>query len=308
MYDLIVFMENKYTNLTNFKWNKYSQFGEDGIIKKCLDVLPNKNNWCVEFGAWDGKHLSNTRNLIESYAYKAVLIEGNKKRARELIDFYCNKEDVIAINAYVGWKESDNLDSLLRDTPIKKDYDFLSIDIDGNDYYVWKSAVKYKPKLVCIEYNGTIPPQVEFVQPPSPKLSQGVSLKSLVKLAKSKGYELVATTESNAFFVDKKYYSLFNLQDNSPEVLQYKEKLTYIFSGQDGTVFLRGFLRIPCHEISMHESSFQCVPRLLRRSPADFNIIQKGFYALWLLLREPESFIKTVRRYYPNFFRSFHNK
>lgn len=59
--------------------NVYSQNGEDGIISDILSRLPNSdlNRWCVEFGAWDGKHMSNTFNLVERDDYSAIYIEGN---------------------------------------------------------------------------------------------------------------------------------------------------------------------------------------------------------------------------------------
>ena len=71
-------MKNK---LKQYAENKHSQFGEDGIIQKVFEVLPDqKEKWCVEFGAWDGKFLSNTHELIANHNWKGVLIEGNKKK------------------------------------------------------------------------------------------------------------------------------------------------------------------------------------------------------------------------------------
>ncbi len=57
--------------LLEFKDNNYSQTGEDGVIKKILEILPENDNWCVEFGAWDGIFLSNVKNLIEHASYSA---------------------------------------------------------------------------------------------------------------------------------------------------------------------------------------------------------------------------------------------
>jgi hypothetical protein len=61
-----------------------SETGEDGILRKALELLPEKNQWCIEFGAWDGKHLSNTYNLIATRGYRGVLIEPRRARFREL--------------------------------------------------------------------------------------------------------------------------------------------------------------------------------------------------------------------------------
>jgi hypothetical protein len=68
-------MNKSPTWLLDFKSDTYSQTGEDGIIKKILEIIPQNDKWCVDFGAWDGLYLSNTRNLIETKGYSAILIE-----------------------------------------------------------------------------------------------------------------------------------------------------------------------------------------------------------------------------------------
>ena len=70
--------------LSDFAGNVYSQEGEDGVIEKALGLLPSRTRWCVEFGAWDGKYLSNTFRLVEQEGYKVVLIEGDTKKYRAL--------------------------------------------------------------------------------------------------------------------------------------------------------------------------------------------------------------------------------
>ena len=72
--------------LNGFAQNVNSQTGEDGIIEKVLDVIGTGNQWCVEFGAWDGKYLSNTYNLITNKAHSAVLIEGDSNRFSDLVE------------------------------------------------------------------------------------------------------------------------------------------------------------------------------------------------------------------------------
>jgi hypothetical protein len=210
-------MNRASTWLLEFKRNVHSQTGEDGIIQEILEVLPCNNNWCVEFGAWDGLFLTNTRHLIESKGFSAVLIEADKKRFHELQRNY-SQNNVTTINRFVGFEEGDNLDQILSDTPIPYDFDILSIDIDGNDYHVWKCVSKYRPKVVVIEFNPTIPTHIRFVQPADPSINQGASLLSLVELGKEKGYELVSVLPFNAFFVREEYYSLFQLESNAPDL------------------------------------------------------------------------------------------
>jgi protein arginine N-methyltransferase 1 len=266
----------KSTWLLDFKSNVYSQSGEDGIIEKIFEILPENDKWCVEFGAWDGIYSSNTRNLIENKGYAAVLIEASKAKFNELQKNSYQWEQVITINQVVGFSESDNLDRLLSLTSISKDFDFLSIDIDGNDYHVWNAVSEYKPKLVCIEFNPTIPTEVSFVQPAEPSISQGCSLLDLVELGKTKGYELGSVLPWNAFFVRAEYYALFQIADNSPEVLRTNLKyVTYIFSGYDGRLFLRGYGKLPWHNIDLSESKIQHLPECLCKYPGNYGITEK---------------------------------
>ena len=88
----------------SFARNDYSQNGEDGIIEALLDQLPERNRWCVEFGAWDGEHLSNCANLIRNHDYSAVLIEASPERFRDLQATWQQHSRVTRLNAFVGFR------------------------------------------------------------------------------------------------------------------------------------------------------------------------------------------------------------
>lgn len=276
-------MEKSPTWLLDYKYNVYSQTGEDGIIEKILEMLPHNDKWCVEFGAWDGMHLSNTRNLIEKKNYSAIFIEGDPGKFRELEKNYSHTEKIITINKWVGFNDRDNLDTILKSTPTPQKFDFLSIDIDGNDYHAWKVVSEYQPKVVCIEFNHTIPTEVRFVQPADFSVSQGSSLLSLVELGKEKGYELVSVLPFNAFFVRSEYYSLFQIEDNRPEILRtYLLNITYIFAGYDGTIFLRGYRKLIGHTIDLKEYKIQHLPKFLRKSPEKYGKIERFMFKFFL--------------------------
>ena len=115
-------------------------------LGRSLAQLPNRNNWVVEFGAWDGLHLSNSRHFITSQGFSAVLIEGSSERFAALQSLYADRPDVHTLNVFVRTSHEDTLDQLLETTPIPRDFDYLSIDIDGNDYHVWKSLEKFTPR------------------------------------------------------------------------------------------------------------------------------------------------------------------
>ncbi len=253
-----------------------SQGGEDGILEKVLEVIGDTDRWCVEFGSWDGEHLSNTYNLINNKNYSAVLIEGSPSRYKDLVKNFRGNSNVRTVNRFVGFEPSDCLCNILKETEIPRNFDLLSIDIDGNDYHVWDAAREYQPKVVIIEFNGTIPKCVEFVQPRDMAVTQGTSLLSMIKLAKSKGYELVTVETSNAIFVDKQYFDLFNIDDNSIET-QWTDQsaITHIFIGYDGSIFLRGFCRLPWQGIALRESMVQVLPRWARKTFKRRNFLMR---------------------------------
>ncbi len=268
---------------------------EDAVIKKLLEFLPEKNEWCVEFGAWDGIYLSNTRNLIESQGYSAVLIEASKDKFKDLQKNYSGNPKVITLNKFVGFEKNDNLDQILKTTPIPLDFDFLTIDIDGNDYHVWKATRKYQPKVICIEFNPTIPTEVKFTQRADNSVTQGSSLLSLVELGKEKGYELVSVLDVNAFFVKKEYFPLFKIEDNRPEVLRTNlDFVTYLFSGYDGKIFLRGLKKLPWHGLELNEGKIQSLPKLLCKYPCNYNLAEKLLAASFLLLVSPRLFFSKM--------------
>ncbi len=266
-----------------FVFNKYSQYGEDGIIARILEVIGANDKWCVEFGAWDGKYLSNVCNLIETQDYSAVMIEADSNKYKDLVNNYKNNPKVIPICRKVGVTENDKLDSILRETAIPKDFDLLSIDIDGNDYHIFDSVKVYRPKIVMVEFNPTIHTDGEFVQPCDFAKNAGCSLLSLYVLAKSKSYELVATTMTNGIFVDSKYYPSFGIDDNSPRKLRADDSaVTYLFSDQNGRILLSGFKKLPWHEYLIDENRLQIIPKILQKPGVDYGFFDKAMTKILL--------------------------
>lgn len=261
----------------------FSQTGEDGIIARILSLLPETDRWCVEFGAWDGVHLSNVRKLIVEAQYNAVMIEGNPEKLQALRMNYDGNARVHAVNAFVGFDRNNNLDTILSAYDIPKNFDFLSIDIDGNDYYVWEAVEQYRPKVVCVEFNPTIPSEVVFVQPAVPGVNQGCSVAALEQLAQQMRYKLVCVLPWNAFFVDEKYFDRFEIADNSVHALRKDlSAITWLFSGYDGSVHLAGMKKLPWHDCAIDERRMQVLPRLLQTFPGDWTRFQKRFFR-WLL-------------------------
>lgn len=260
-----------------------SQSGEDGIINKIFEIIPNTNKWCCEFGAWDGKKYSNTFQLLSKKGWSGVLIEADSQKFKSLGETFPDNKKITFINKYVSFSGNDTLDKILETTKIPQNFDLLSIDIDGNDYHVWNSVNKYTPKVVVIEFNPSIPNHVEFVQKADFSINHGNSALSLVKLAKSKGYELVAVTDLNLFFVKSHLFDLFKIQDNTLQNLRPKTPfVTDFFQLYDGTIVLSGCKKMLWHMLPIKETKLQIVPWYLRVFP---GIMDPFRFALLRILR-----------------------
>jgi hypothetical protein len=270
--------------------NVTSENGEDGIISKALELLPQRNGWCIEFGAWDGRKASNTYNLITASAYRGVLIEADPVRFRDLQKTHDPQKNIM-INATVGFDARDSLDVLLSDRQVPSDVDVLSIDIDGNDYHVWAAINSLRPKLVVIEFNPTIANAVRFIQERRTGITQGASAAALIELAKSKSYELISVAGWNLIFADARYYALFHIPDNSLAVMCDETWVSQIFEGIDGTVFLSnngklGGMRSVWHpDLVLPEQQVQILPRGLRKHPGLYNRTELFLYRWWIRLR-----------------------
>jgi hypothetical protein len=273
-------------NLLQHRRNVYSQNGEDGIVEAILDNFRTLNHWCVEFGAWDGVYLSNTRNLIQNKGYRAVLMEPNSAHFCKLKDNIKDYPGVVALNSFVGFSGDHNLDHLLSETDCPRDFDFLSIDVDGNDIHIWRAVSRFRPKLVCIEYNPNIPTEVIFEQPADQKIRWGCSLAALEKLAREKNYELVCANEYNAFFVVSEYFPQFSLTDNSARALRPNDApRNMVFFGFDGTLLLSGNVVTPWHELEVSQEEIQPIPVFLRKYPPDYNFLQRAGFKSFRLFR-----------------------
>ena len=262
------------TFYNKYKKNIYSQNGEDGIIeeifKRLNDVSDKK---CCEFGAWDGKVASNTCNLITNHNYEAILIEADKRRFEELNINFPDKK-IIKINKFVNFFGENSLDNILEANSFNKDFDFLSIDIDGCDYWILESLSKFTPKIICIEFNPSISNKVEFIQEKNLKINQGSSAKSIINLALKKDYFPIASTSGNLFFINNKFKKkITNLDKFDIDELLPNSNDNYILCGYAGTVFTSKPLDLGWHGIRIFK--IKILPKILNIYPGNYNIFQK---------------------------------
>jgi len=205
-----LFNNPKYTDskrLNKHEYQVFSQNGEDGIIAEIFNRIGITNKYFIEFGVENGLECNSTNLLYKGWS--GFWIDGNTdsckqigERFKDLID----SEQLKIKNAFI---DADNIQSLFDDAGAPAEPDLLSIDIDYNDYYIWKAITRYKPRVVVIEYNSIFRPDTEFVVKYNAKRTWdntshfGASLAALEKLGAEKGYRLVGCvfTGSNAFFV-----------------------------------------------------------------------------------------------------------
>jgi len=230
------------TKLTDFCFNEFSQFGEDGIIEKIFEIIGTTSKIAIEFGAYDGIYCSNVARLWKKKGWKAILIEGDKKRFKKLIENTKNY-DCLALCQYIGIEPNNNIEAILRKIEINDEIDLLSIDIDGNDYYVFQSLQELKPRVVILEYNPTIPATLDAHQPYDPESKGsgfGASVAALNRIAQSKGYSLIAITICNCIFIRNDLSKPFNQFETSLRKIQFEGFLKYITTDFSGKYMILG--------------------------------------------------------------------
>ncbi len=185
----------------------YSQNFEDGIIAEIFDRIGCTNQYFVEFGIQDGREC-NTRRLLES-GWSGMWIEADPEyvqMARRQFSGELQTKRLVLLSSFVT---AENIEELFRTAQVPPEPDLLSIDIDGNDYWIWEAISTFRPRVLMIEYNGIW--RNEFaVQAYDPKFAwdgfssnYGASLDALEALGDDKGYALVGCDVGgvNAFFV-----------------------------------------------------------------------------------------------------------
>lgn len=142
-------MEKFVKSLKEHKKSIYSQNGEDGILLEIFNKIGTTNKYFVEFGAWDGVYLSNTANLRINHGWKGILLEGDVQK-------------ISTPEITHGFITPENINDIFEKNMVPKEFDLLSIDIDGDDYWCWK-ACNYSPRVVVIEFQSSLDPTIPMV-------------------------------------------------------------------------------------------------------------------------------------------------
>jgi hypothetical protein len=250
--------------------NVHSQYGEDGIIEELMKRAGLSHGYFIEFGAWDGRHLSNCALLAER-DWPGCFIEGDAQRHTDLLANYADRPNISAVHALVGTSGENALGAILHrvgapDTPA-----VLSIDIDGNDYHVWAALEGFRPSLCVVEFNPTIPSNVIYVQEEAQDVHRGCSLTALWRLAHSKGYALVAATDLNGFFMPMSLCADKRIPTYHPQEIKDRRYEAYLFHGYDGTMLVGGRRELLWHGVPYAPLDLQLLPQSLRSFQVNCN-------------------------------------
>ncbi|SOC16733.1 hypothetical protein [Thalassospira xiamenensis] len=209
----------KITSLRDLEFSVYSQWGEDGIIDWIVNQIPDIPKSFVEFGV-ENYLESNTRYLLKVHNWSGLVIDGSIENIKFINnDSIYWRHDLTAINSFIT---KGNINDLISSKFSKKEIGLLSIDLDGNDYWIWDQIDAVNPTIIICEYNAvfgdtnriTVPYKDDFTRKNShfSNLYFGTSLPALIHLAEEKGYTFLGTNSSgcNAFFVinDAAHYVL----------------------------------------------------------------------------------------------------
>jgi hypothetical protein len=197
-------------SLHEAEFRVYSQWGEDGILDYLVRTVAVPRRVFVEFGVEDYTE-ANSRFLLTQRGWSGLVLDGsaeNIKRIHQDAIFWRHH-----LKATAAFITRENINDLLRTNGLGGPIGLLSVDIDGNDYWVWEAITVVEPAIVVVEYNALFGPERRVTIPYQPKfvrseahwshLYAGASLAALVALGRRKGYSFVGTNRpgNNAFFV-----------------------------------------------------------------------------------------------------------
>ena len=197
-------------DFSDVEFSVFSQFGDDGIIQWLIHRLSGLNETFVEFGVGAYQE-ANTRFLLVNDNWRGLVMDSSRR------DIDAIKGDQISwrheLQSKFAFVTAENIDQLLRDYGFDGDIGLLHIDVDGNDYWVWRALTAANPAIAIIEYNSVFGAKRAITIPYDPKFSRGgrvgnmyyfgASLPALCDLARSKGYDFVGSNSAgnNAYFI-----------------------------------------------------------------------------------------------------------
>lgn len=227
--------------LADVEFRIFSQWGEDGILEWLIQNLHIESRTFIEFGV-ENYQESNTHFLLKNRNWRGLIFDGSAKNiaAIHAEDYYW-RHDLTAITAFIT---RENIDELLRANRFQSDVGLLSIDVDGNDYWILDAIKGVTADILICEYNAifgdryavTIPYQAEFSRFSAhySGLYFGASIKAVCAVAESKGYRFVGTCSNgvNAFFVRSPKFDAIDAQIADPVIFPSRHRDSRNESGE----------------------------------------------------------------------------
>ena len=200
-------------DLADVEFRSFSQNGEDGVLLYLFSTIGAESRQVVEICAGDG-YECNAANLIVNHGWQGLLFDGDADQVARGNAFYatCRNTWLSPPRFLNAWITAENIDGLVTGNGVRGPVDLLSLDVDGNDYWIWKALESIQPRVVVLEFNAACGPEraVTIEYQPDFRLDFsvqpyrcGASLPAFAKLGKSRGYRLVGVESRgiNAFFV-----------------------------------------------------------------------------------------------------------
>ncbi len=196
--------------LERYEYSWLSQNGEDGIIRYLFEQIGFESRYFVEFG-FHAKQC-NVLRLMRYESCRGLVMDGSAENC-SYFNHAAKELGIDGVKAVQAFITLDNLEDLISGNGAPREIDFLSLDVDGNDYWFWQKLGCISPRVVCIEYNAGIGPELSWTVPYDPEFERytkhpsgffhGASIAALESLGSKKGYRLIGcdSTGTNAFFL-----------------------------------------------------------------------------------------------------------
>jgi hypothetical protein len=193
----------------------YSQFEEDGIILYVLSMIGFKTRRVAEMCCGSGEECMAT-NLILNHGFEGFLFDGSADNVRHGQEFFKSKKDCFLYPPVFteAWIKTDNVNDLLRQSGCAGEVDLFSLDIDGNDYWVWNAIDAINPRLLMFETQDIVPGDRSITidyrpdfycwdKPANEQDYRGASLLAMVRICKGRGYRMIGAHRHgfNVFFL-----------------------------------------------------------------------------------------------------------
>ncbi len=217
--------------LSETEFKVFSQWGDDGIIQYLINYLEINNKTFIEFGVEDYKE-ANTRFLLINDNWSGLIMDWGNSNIEKI-----KKHDIFwkyDLKAKAAFITAENINQLIEEEGISGEIGLMHIDIDGNDYWVWKALEVVQPVIMIVEYNSvfgnkkaiTIPYVDNFqrIKAHYSGLYAGASLPALCDLAEEKGYVFIGSNSSgnNAYFIKKGYSKDLQILDPDTGYIESK--------------------------------------------------------------------------------------